>query len=188
MLLMQVLDNTCALGGRDTWTSFVRPTLGRKTLWNSNTVCSNRTDQYNGKGVTTKVRWQKDQHNRKVLQMKGKKDYSPISEDSTFAGKSFIKEESPEGNPSPAAVSLQMKSKRGGARLHPFWSHRWIAFTCAPRADLVLSPGAQSVVQAVIQQFPYTALRKISLPEGTVGCVCIDVCFSLWVQLKYRKQ
>jgi len=30
----------------------------------------------------------------------------------------------------------------------PFWSHR-IAFTCAPRADRVPSPGAQSVVQAV---------------------------------------
>jgi len=56
---------------------------------------------------------------------KGRKaDCSLVSEDSTFAGKSFIKEESPEGNPSPAAVSLQMKSKRGGARLHPFQLHR----------------------------------------------------------------
>jgi len=32
--------------------------------------------------------------------------------------------------------------------------HSAIAFTCAPRAKLVLSPGAQSVVQAVTQKFP----------------------------------
>ena len=40
------------------------------------------------------------------------KDCSPISKYSRFAGESF--------------------SKRGTARLHPFWSHKWIAFTCAP--------------------------------------------------------
>ena len=45
-----------------------------------------------------------------------------------------------------------MRSKRGGAQLH----QPGIAFTFAPRADLVLSPGAQTVVQAVTQQFPYT--------------------------------
>jgi len=28
-----------------------------------------------------------------------------------------------------------MRFKRGGARLHPFQSHRSIAFTCALRAD-----------------------------------------------------
>ena len=32
-----------------------------------------------------------------------------------------------------------MSSKRDADRLHPFWSYRWIAFTCAPRADEVLS-------------------------------------------------
>jgi len=32
---------------------------------------------------------------------------------------------------------------RGAARLHPFWSHNWMAFTCAPRADWVLSPHDQ---------------------------------------------
>ena len=31
--------------------------------------------------------------------------------------------------------SFKWGSKRGAARLHPFWSHSWIAFTCAPRAD-----------------------------------------------------
>ena len=43
-----------------------------------------------------------------------------------------------------------MGSERGAARLHPFLSHSWIAFTCAPRAETVLSPGAQSLLQAVI--------------------------------------
>jgi len=37
-----------------------------------------------------------------------------------------------------------------------FQSHRWIIFTCAPRADQVFSTGVQSVVQAASQQFPYT--------------------------------
>ena len=49
-----------------------------------------------------------------------------------------------------------MRSKRGAAGLQPFCSHSWIAFTCAPRAERVLSPGAPSVVQAVTQQWPYT--------------------------------
>ena len=48
-----------------------------------------------------------------------------------------------------------MGSRRGAARLHPFRSHSWIAFTCAPMADSVLASGDQSVVQAVTQQFPY---------------------------------
>ena len=51
-----------------------------------------------------------------------------------------------------------MRFERGAARLHSFWSHIWIAFTCAPRADPVLCPGAQSVVQDVTQKFPYTNL------------------------------
>ena len=63
---------------------------------------------------------------------------------------------SPTNDPSPVAVSPKMRSKRGAARLHPFWSHSWIASTCAPRADRVLSPGAQSVVQAMTQQLPYS--------------------------------
>jgi len=33
-----------------------------------------------------------------------------------------------------------------------------IAFTCAPAADSVLTSGAQSEVQAVIQQFPYICI------------------------------
>jgi len=56
--------------------------------------------------------------------MKGKKDYSPISEDSTFAGKSLTKEEFPQRDPSLLAISPYMRSKRGGARLHPLRSHR----------------------------------------------------------------
>jgi len=36
---------------------------------------------------------------------------------------------------------------------HPFWSHRWIAFTCASMADSVLALGGHLEVQAVIQQF-----------------------------------
>ena len=36
--------------------------------------------------------------------------------------------------------------RRGVARLHPFWSHSWIAFTCAPMADSVLASGDQSEV------------------------------------------
>ena len=62
---------------------------------------------------------------------------------------------SPERDPSSVAVSPSTGSRRGGARLHPFQSHRWIAFTCAPTADSVLASGDQSEVQAVIQQFPY---------------------------------
>ena len=50
-----------------------------------------------------------------------------------------------------------MGSRRGAARLHPFWSHRGIAFSCAPPADSVLASGDQSEVQAMIQQFPYRA-------------------------------
>lgn len=41
-------------------------------------------------------------------------------------------------------------------RFHPFQSHRWVAFTCAPMADLVLASGDQPVVQTVTQQFSYT--------------------------------
>ena len=52
-----------------------------------------------------------------------------------------------------------MKAKRRAARLHPFWSHTWIAFTCAPRADWVFSPGAQSVTQH--STVTYHTLRKV---------------------------
>jgi len=48
-----------------------------------------------------------------------------------------------------------MGSRRSAAWLHPFQSHRCIAFACAPTADSVLASGDQSVVQAMIQQFPY---------------------------------
>jgi len=50
-------------------------------------------------------------------------DCSLLSEDSRFTGESFTKEGSPERDPSPLAVSPSMRSKRGAARLHPFWSH-----------------------------------------------------------------
>jgi len=79
-----------------------------------------------------------------------------VSKKSRYAGESFPKEWSPGRNPTPAAVSPYMGSKRGADRLHPFQSHIWIAFTCAPTADQVFSPGTQSVLQAVIQQLPYT--------------------------------
>ena len=55
-----------------------------------------------------------------------------------------------------------MGSRRGAARLHPFWSHSWIAFTCAPMADSVLASGGQSEVQAVIQQFPYNIFTFVN--------------------------
>ena len=83
---------------------------------------------------------------------KGKEeDCSPVSEDSRFTRESTTKER----DPSPVEVSPSMGTKRGAARLHPFLSRTWIAFTCAPRALLVLSPGAQSVAQAGTQQLPY---------------------------------
>ena len=87
---------------------------------------------------------------------KQREDSSPVSEDSRFTGESTTREQSPERDPSPVAVSPYLGSKRGAARLHSFRSHMWIAFTCAPRADLVLYPGDQSVVQGVTQQFPCT--------------------------------
>jgi len=65
--------------------------------------------------------------------------------------KRLQEEQSPGREPSSVAVSPQMGSRRGAARLHPFWSHRWIAFSCAPVADSVLTSGGQSEVQAMIQ-------------------------------------
>ena len=86
-------------------------------------------------------------------------DCSPVLEYSRFSGESFTKKGSPERNPSPEAVSPLMESNRGAARLHPFRSCSWSAFTCAPRADCVFSPGAQSVFWAVTQQLPQTMLK-----------------------------
>jgi len=63
----------------------------------------------------------------------------PILEDSRLAGKSYPKEESSKRGGAPVNEGL-----RGAARLHPFQSHYSIAFTCAPGADRVRSPGAQS--------------------------------------------
>jgi len=59
-----------------------------------------------------------------------------------------------------------MRSKRGAARLHPFWSHSGIAFTCAPRADRVLAPGAQSVAQAGTQQLAHTQQTSASMQNA----------------------
>ena len=50
-------------------------------------------------------------------------DCLPVSENCRFIGKSFTKEKSPERELSPVAVSPYMGSKRGVARLHPFWLH-----------------------------------------------------------------
>lgn len=61
-----------------------------------------------------------------------------------------------------------MRSRSGAARLHAFWSHRWIAFTCAPRADWVLLSGSQSVVRAVTQQLPYILEYETSVFSVTV--------------------
>jgi len=47
-----------------------------------------------------------------------------------------------------------MRSRRGAARLH--------AFTCTPRAEPVLSPGAQSVLQAMTQQLSYSITCRYS--------------------------
>jgi len=65
-------------------------------------------------------------------------NYLPISKDSRFTRESFPKKRSPGKYPSPVAASPEMGTKRGTARLHPFWSHSCIAFNCAPRADRVL--------------------------------------------------
>jgi len=70
-----------------------------------------------------------------------------------------------------------MGSKRDGARPHSFWSHRWMPFTCAPTADLVLSPGAQSVVQAVTQQFPNTFLKLVTHNHSTTTVHFIPLWF-----------
>ena len=80
-------------------------------------------------------------------------DCSPVSEDSRFTGESSTKEGSPGRDPSPLAVSPYMTSKRGGARPHPFLSLRWTAFTHAPRADWILSSGAQWVVQGWLNSY-----------------------------------
>ena len=63
-----------------------------------------------------------------------------------------------------------MRSKRGAARLHPFLSHEWTAFTCALMADRVFFPDAQSVVQTTAQQFPYTT--TLVLP-GSYPNLCL---------------
>ena len=107
------------------------------------------TQECNSKGTSM---------NAMVLQRKRKGTHLSLKiqahrKDSTRKG-------SPTRDPSPVAISPLMGSKRGAAGLHPFPSHSWIDFTCAPRADPVLPPGAQSVVQAVTQQLPYTHLYR----------------------------
>jgi len=73
-------------------------------------------------------------------------------------------ERSPGRDPSPVAVSPLVGSRRGAARLQPFWPCRWVAFTCAPMADSVLASGDQSEVQAVTQQLPYAFGLRICHP------------------------
>jgi len=120
-------------------------------------TCNNRKDQ-RSEMVIQEVMWQRDQCNRKVLQRK--KESAHLSPKIQTHRENSRKEKSPPRNPSPVGDSPQMRSKRGAARLNPFWSHGCTAFTCALRADLVLSPGAQSVVQAVTQQFLYRLLKE----------------------------
>ena len=67
---------------------------------------------------------------------------------------------SPEERSFPTGSQLLNGSRRGGARLHPFLQHRWIAFTCAPMADSLLTSGDQSEVQAMTQQFPYNLVKS----------------------------
>ena len=55
-----------------------------------------------------------------------------------------------------------MRSRRGAAWLHPFWSHSWIAFTCAPSADSVLTSGGQSRGSGHDSTVPIHCLRKIN--------------------------
>ena len=51
---------------------------------------------------------------------------SPISDASRLAGKSFLKQNSPEGDLSLLAVCPFIRSKRGAARLHPSNLLNWI--------------------------------------------------------------
>ena len=76
---------------------------------------------------------------------------------------------------------LKMRSKRGGTRFQPLRLHRWIAFTCASKADQVFSPGAQSVVQAMTQQFLHTTILQLVL---SLSCLApASWCLFLWVFL-----
>lgn len=43
--------------------------------------------------------------------------------------------------------ALKWGLRNGGIKFHPFQSHRWITFTCAPKAGCVSSLGAQSLLQ-----------------------------------------
>ena len=55
-----------------------------------------------------------------------------------------------------------MGSRRGEPGSTPSGHSGEIAFTCAPAADAVLASDGQSEVQAVVQQFPYSALSKFA--------------------------
>jgi len=50
-------------------------------------------------------------------------DCLPISEDSRFTGERLHQGEISKRDPSSVALSPYMGSKRGAARLHPYWSH-----------------------------------------------------------------
>jgi len=77
---------------------------------------------------------------------------------------------------------------RGAARLHPSWSHSWIAFTCAPRAERVLSPAAQSVVQAGTQQFPYIMLMHLLLFHALLLCFPCRFALLWRIRIYLRKR
>ena len=96
-----------------------------------------------------------------------------------LAGKSQ-EEQSSERDPSSEAVSPKMGSRRSRARLHPFVTQVNCLHLCSV-ADSVLCL-SWSEVQAMIQQFPYTAiwgsykttgfysrLKRLGLPHCTLG-------------------
>jgi len=92
-----------------------------------------------------------------------KRNSLPLSKDKGSLKNSWERQ-SPSRDAFPSAASPW---KRLGG--HPFQSHRWIACICAPRVGQAPSPGAQSLVQAVTQQFPYTRAEYI----GTISSLLL---------------
>ena len=85
-----------------------------------------------------------------------------------LAGKSQ-EEQSPERDPSQVAASPYVGSRGATARLQPFQSHSWIAFTCTPVAQVIRGSDCDSTVP--IQ--PLTMLHWKWLS-------CTNVCMFTW--------
>ena len=112
------------------------------------------------------VEWQKDKRKRNAhppLRIQAHRGKTPQSRD-------LQKDSLPSWQ-----SALKWGSKRGATRLHPFCSHIWIAFTCAPRADPVLSPGDQSVGSSHDSIVPIQLVSLISLYHEFHPCVCLDL-------------